>query len=595
MSSYKSTRIYKGKSLIDFPDNFVVIDIETTGTSCIRDSMIELAAIKVSNGIVIDTFQELINPHFEISPKITMLTGITNAMLKDARSIEQVFPDFYNYIGENSILVGHNINSFDMCFIYDKRMELEGKPASNNMIDTLKLSRSILPELSSHKLEDLINYFNINTTARHRALADCFSTYELLKKLKQSVIERNGSVENYLNNTSKKKQKKTGNSKSVDLKEITATTKTIDINNPLYKKQVCFTGTLERYTRPQAAQIVVNRGGTCHESVNQKTDILVWAGNDDSYKSGKVKKAEELIAKGFKIKIISEQVFYEMIETFVKIRQTIQPKSSFTTFYSDEEKIEFLKEIGLLSKTAEEIKPFFYIGAYSDEYVLCDVVGFETKSTLVIELGEKLHCINTDCFIEMQPLAKDIYLYSQNLPDIQIENKCSYNDEDIMELLNNSISKDYLKSSKLVLKINKGSYNSIIIEAQESIYRVGYNLSIMFARLKTEGKVTFISFSDTYKKYINGIFNYTTIKSDESFLRISIDEFFEKVQNKKEAQEALNKIFVSAFTFEPFGCCGRYKECSEKEKCVHPDLIYASVCQYKKNLDKGNAFYKKEN
>lgn len=163
---------------------------------------------------------------------------------------------------------------------------------------------------------------------------------------------------------------------------------------------------------------------------------------------------------------------------------------------------------------------------------------------------------------------------------------------EIIQLLNNVISKDYLSTAKIELKENKGAYNSITIEAQESMYRNGYNTSVLFARLKTDGTVTFISFSDTYKKYINGVFNYTTIKSDESFLRISIDEFFEKVRNNNEAQEALNKIFISSFSFDSFGCCGRYKECSEKGKCVHPDLIYASACQYKKNLDKGNTFYK---
>ena len=71
-------------------------------------------------------------------------------------------------------------------------------------------------------------------------------------------------------------------------------------------------------------------------------------------------------------------------------------------------------------------------------------------------------------------------------------------------------------------------------------------------------------------------------------MRVSLDDF---IDNLNKLNELLNKIFISSVSFETFGCCSRYKKCSEKQKCIHDDLLYSSACMYRKNLENGRIFY----
>ena len=105
----------KGNSLIAFPDNYTIIDIETTGFSPVNDKIIEFAAIKVINGDVIDTYSTLINPCKFIKNDIQELTGICNFDVKDAPVIEEVIDDFASFIA-NDIVIAYNAN-FDINFL----------------------------------------------------------------------------------------------------------------------------------------------------------------------------------------------------------------------------------------------------------------------------------------------------------------------------------------------------------------------------------------------------------------------------------------------------------------------------------------------
>ncbi len=102
-----------GKRLNGYVPKYVVVDLETTGISCEKDRIIEISAVKVVNGIVVEEFSELVNPECRIPYYASRVNGITDEMVKDARTFDKVLPDFLRFIGE-SILVGHNIQSFDM-------------------------------------------------------------------------------------------------------------------------------------------------------------------------------------------------------------------------------------------------------------------------------------------------------------------------------------------------------------------------------------------------------------------------------------------------------------------------------------------------
>lgn len=177
----------KGEHIYGFPTSYVVIDIETTGYDPSFNKIIEMAALKVENDTIIDSFSSLVNPEKPIDPFITTLTGISNELLLTAPSIESVLGSFDTFVSD-SIIVGHNV-SFDINFIYDNYERILNKPFSNDYCDTLPLSRKFCKDLSSHKLPVLKDYFNIEVDVSHRALADCYTTNILFHKLHDKSLE----------------------------------------------------------------------------------------------------------------------------------------------------------------------------------------------------------------------------------------------------------------------------------------------------------------------------------------------------------------------------------------------------------------------
>jgi DNA polymerase-3 subunit epsilon len=165
-----------GSRLSILPYDFVVIDVETTGLDPYSDEIIELAALKVINHRIEDTFQCLIKPEFPISGYITRINGITNEMVKDSPVIAEVLPNYLEFLGD-SILFGHNIR-FDINFISEACKQCCLSPLANDYVDMLPLSRKAVKEIPNHKLATLIRAFGIEVSCFHRALADCESTYK---------------------------------------------------------------------------------------------------------------------------------------------------------------------------------------------------------------------------------------------------------------------------------------------------------------------------------------------------------------------------------------------------------------------------------
>ncbi|ALC85996.1 DNA polymerase III [Bacillus sp. FJAT-22090] len=164
---------------------YIVFDVETTGLSANYDKIIELAAVKMKNGEIIDKFERFVNPHHPLSATTIELTGITDDMVRNAPEIEDVIRDFYEFIG-NGIIVAHNA-SFDMGFLYEGYRKCGIDHFTHPVIDTLELARFLHPELKTHRLGSLAKKFNIELTQAHRAIFDCEATgYLLMHLLKES-------------------------------------------------------------------------------------------------------------------------------------------------------------------------------------------------------------------------------------------------------------------------------------------------------------------------------------------------------------------------------------------------------------------------
>lgn len=180
-----TVRKITGRRLNQYTDDYVVFDFETTGISTAEDFIIEISAVKVKGHEPVKEFNMLINPGMHIPAGATRVNGISDDMVKEAPRLKEILPDFLSFI-DGEILVGHNIQSFDLPFLYRAAREISEREVPNDYIDTLYMARTCLPQLKHHRLTDISEYFRINTEGAHRALYDCIMNqqcYEHMGKL----------------------------------------------------------------------------------------------------------------------------------------------------------------------------------------------------------------------------------------------------------------------------------------------------------------------------------------------------------------------------------------------------------------------------
>ena len=168
---------------------FCVIDLETTGGSATDCGITEIGAVKLRGGECLGTFQTLVNPGRAIPPQITILTGITHAMVMPAPRIEAVLPSLLEFIGD-AVIVGHNVR-FDLSFL-QAALERDQRPKlTNRAVDTVALARRLVrDEVPNCKLGTLAERLRLEHRPNHRALDDALTTGDLLHLL----LERAGGL-----------------------------------------------------------------------------------------------------------------------------------------------------------------------------------------------------------------------------------------------------------------------------------------------------------------------------------------------------------------------------------------------------------------
>ncbi len=170
-------------------NSIVVLDFETTGLSPDNgDRAIEIGAVRIVDGEIIDSFQELMNPGFAVSSFIHQYTGISNTMLKSAPPCDEVMDRFCDYIGDDNLLA-HNA-SFDKRFL-DAELERLSKNYQGNFACSLLVSRRIYQDAPNHQLGSLIKYKNIPVKGSfHRALFDAQMTSKLWLKMLADINDQ---------------------------------------------------------------------------------------------------------------------------------------------------------------------------------------------------------------------------------------------------------------------------------------------------------------------------------------------------------------------------------------------------------------------
>lgn len=194
----------KGQSL---DTTYCVLDLETTGLSFRTEKITEIGIMKMQNGEVIDEFSCFVNPEKLIPPKVVEVTNITDDMVKEAETIDKVFPKMLDFIGD-SVLVAHNAD-FDIGFLKYNAKEL-GYTLENTYMDTLRLAKELFPDFKKYKLGLIAEKLGIKVEVAHRALDDVDTTVKVLKvmldMLKEKGVETLEGIDNLEDSSSSYKK-----------------------------------------------------------------------------------------------------------------------------------------------------------------------------------------------------------------------------------------------------------------------------------------------------------------------------------------------------------------------------------------------------
>ncbi len=230
----------KGQKIFSAVDDYVVIDIETCGLNKDeRSKIVEISALRYRNDKLTDKFTQLINPKCHIPETATQIHHITDSMVANAPEINEVFDEFLDFIG-NDILIGHNIDTYDLNILSEISEDLCGKPILNSYIDTYRLAKMCLTELQNHRLETLVDYLGLSDLQEHRAENDCILTQELYVSLKPLCTAEVISPKFY---SPKSKNKAIYNYAWVDKKSVN--------NNPFIDKTCIVYGAFQQLSTEQ--------------------------------------------------------------------------------------------------------------------------------------------------------------------------------------------------------------------------------------------------------------------------------------------------------------------------------------------------------
>lgn len=284
----------KGNLKYFFPDEYVVLDIETTGLSNQFDNIIEIGAVKIKNDTELESFSTLVNPSyptpFELSPFISDLTGITSSMIASkGLSMHNALESFLSFIGD-SILVAHNA-SFDINFLYDAIYSEFNLEFHNDYVDTMQIAkRHAFLDMDHHRVSDFVDLFDLNFypgfTQAHRALNDAWIEKQIFD------LEKNKLGGNWVKKQNVRKQ----TSVIIDIPKPNLNT---DQKTILFEKNVCITGKFKEFNRSELVELIASLGAKFQPGIRVNTNILL-IGDDKGPRSStsKQKSAERFNENG---------------------------------------------------------------------------------------------------------------------------------------------------------------------------------------------------------------------------------------------------------------------------------------------------------
>lgn len=291
------------------PNTYIVFDLETTGLNCTDCQIAEIGAIKVRDGNVVDEFSQLVYIDFPMPRDASNVNHITDEMLADAPHATEAMRSFIEFIGTDAVLVGQNINRYDLPLIERVASNCRLEFNYSTAIDTYQLAKRAWPGLGRWRMEDLRDLLDIRNNDAHRALADCEDEMAVYDAIRSGVKSGELSVEPPRRRASRPGAIYNKNwDNKVKAKDIKATTDEFDESHPLFGKLVVVSGDVAMFNgdRVKTWQAIANAGGTPQDNITKKTGYLVCG---DGAGVTKKNKAEQ-----YGIEIITAEEFESMFK-----------------------------------------------------------------------------------------------------------------------------------------------------------------------------------------------------------------------------------------------------------------------------------------
>lgn len=436
---------------------------------------------------------------------------------------------FVDFIGDD-VLVGYNINSFDLNVLYDIQMEITGEGIHNDFIDILPVAKAILPGLENYRLTTICDYLGVDSSGAHRALNDVKMTKEVYELICSEYGNGAFSKHHPKSRTLKKQRKEKSITEQLDLKEINGgDIDPCDIS--IMGRHCVLTGEFACGSRDTVMEMIVAYGGIADKSVRKVTDyVIVGSNGSASWKNGnygsKIEKAIELKAAGQEIRFLSEDDF-----------------------------MKYIKEADETSESAESVISLDDTEAFGWEAdIRTELENYIADQKLP---NRSLRLVKNISRQSGEVTSYSVAVYESDYPPRSLES----GDEEVNAKIlmirekTRSVKKEKVKTGELEITLNEKQFREACAEGYEDL---------------------------PLKK----------TRADGENIRVTISKDDDRLPRFVMANtECCMKYYVPAA--KQFGCCSRYDACSDAVECLHPNKLYARACMYYQQLSKGRIFYGK--
>ena len=586
----------KGHGVDQYTNNYCVVDLETTGIFIESARIIEIAAIKVRDGQVINEYHHLVNPQCHIPYGATAINGITDEMVAKSPKLNDIIDGFLAFI-EDDAIVGYNNAGFDMIILYDAVMALRNKVFSNNYIDVLHAARRSQLNTDNYKLETISRYYALDTTGEHRALKDCYLTkscYENLYKEYGDAIFR--KHEDSLH------------------------------SRPQYTVETQALQELQ-----STLEDIIEDGTVSMEEFNY---LKVWIEKhrdlQGNYPFDRVFNAIDKVLADWSVTAEELEELQILFEDFVDPVKTMSVSSFSGSIkdkhicvtgdfdYGSRDKVFCLIEAagGVIDKSVKKSTDILVVGAKgSDNWKAGNYGGKILKAMELKDKGKEILIIEEKDFI---PVVSG-YSGQESVEETSdrkpvVENGVDWK-ERIREMLKLLVDEYELPAGSLYLSDNYGQSEKTkgkLISHSVCIWEPSY--PPMKGEKPGQNKIV-VTITTDFLKGSPDLLELSLREDQEGDLQEFLPEDAD-VQSRTKSDLSSGTVrvridkkapglteYIKANTIfcirgyeskaDSFACCSAYERCSDVRKCVHENKLYSMACQYRFNLDNGRIFYGK--